>query len=166
MSAVFNFLGVLVMTQINSSVASTISNMVDFSGDTSAGTRSAVCCFVFHCRVQRRRVLFGIPTSESHSLIAGLSGAAIAIHNGIGGINMSEWAKVLYGLVLSLALGFAIGWVVCKLVTGDLSEYGSAQDKSIFSGRSDFRRSGDEFYARRAGRPEIYGRAVSWSGVL
>ena len=34
MSAVFNFLGVLVMTKINSSVASTISNMVDFGGDT------------------------------------------------------------------------------------------------------------------------------------
>ena len=30
MSAAFNFLGVLVMTKINSSVASTISNMVDF----------------------------------------------------------------------------------------------------------------------------------------
>ena len=30
---------------------------------------------------------FGIPTSESHALIAGLSGAAIAIQNGFGGIN-------------------------------------------------------------------------------
>ena len=34
MSAAFNFLGVFVMTKINSSVASTISNMVDFGGDT------------------------------------------------------------------------------------------------------------------------------------
>ena len=34
MSAAFNFLGVLVMTKINSSVASTISNMVDFGGET------------------------------------------------------------------------------------------------------------------------------------
>ena len=32
MSAAFNFLGVLVMTHINSSVAATISNMVDFGG--------------------------------------------------------------------------------------------------------------------------------------
>src|SRR5699024_4914773 len=59
---------------------------------------------------------FGIPTSESHSLIAGLTGSAIAIQNGVGGVNMNEWAKVLYGLVLSLALGFATGWVVCKAV--------------------------------------------------
>ena len=61
--------------------------------------------------------LFGIPTSESHSLIAGLTGAAIAIHNGAEGVNMGEWVKVLYGLVMSLLLGFAIGWVVCKLLT-------------------------------------------------
>ena len=36
MSAVFNFLGVLIMTKINASVASTISNMVDFGSDTSS----------------------------------------------------------------------------------------------------------------------------------
>ena len=36
MSAFFNFLGVFIMTKINSSVASTISNMVDFGADTHA----------------------------------------------------------------------------------------------------------------------------------
>ena len=50
-------------------------------------------------------------------LIAGLSGAAIAIQGGIGGINMGEWVKVLYGLVASLLFGFAVGWLVCKAVT-------------------------------------------------
>ena len=34
LSAVFNFLGVLIMTHINSSVAFTISNMVDFGGNS------------------------------------------------------------------------------------------------------------------------------------
>ena len=42
MSAVFNFLGVFVMTQINSSVASTISNMVDF-GDNTQSALIALC---------------------------------------------------------------------------------------------------------------------------
>ena len=50
-------------------------------------------------------------------LIAGLSGAAIAIQGGIGGINMGEWVKVLYGLVASLLFGFAVGWLVCQAVT-------------------------------------------------
>ena len=101
MSAAFNFLGVFVMTKINSSVASTISNMVDFGGDTREAL-VALCAALFSIVVYSVGAsIFGIPTSESHSLIAGLSGAA----------------KVLYGLVLSLALGFATGWAVCKLVT-------------------------------------------------
>ena len=54
--------------------------------------------------------VFGIPTSESHSLIAGLTGAAIAIHNGVGGVNFAEWVKVLYGLVLSLVTGWCSAW--------------------------------------------------------
>ena len=117
MSAIFNFLGVFVMTQINSSVASTISNMVDFGGDTRQAL-IALCAALFSIVVYSVGAsYFGIPTSESHSLIAGLSGAAIAIQNGIGGINMNEWVKVLYGLVLSLVLGFASGWVICKLLT-------------------------------------------------
>ena len=116
MSAVFNFLGVFIMTQINSAVASTISNMVDFGGNTQEAL-IALCAALFSIVVYSTGASFlGIPTSESHSLIAGLTGAAIAIQNGIGGVNMDEWAKVLYGLVLSLALGFATGWCVCRLV--------------------------------------------------
>ena len=117
MAAVFNFLGVFIMTQLNASVASTISNMVDFGGNTHEAL-IALCAALFSIVVYSVIAsLFGIPTSESHSLIAGLSGAAIAIQSGIGGINMDEWVKVLYGLVASLVIGFAMGWVVCKLVT-------------------------------------------------
>ena len=117
MSAVFNFLGVLVMTKINSSVASTISNMVDFGGQTDAAL-IALCAALFSIVVYSVAAsVFGIPTSESHSLIAGLTGAAIAIHNGVGGVNFAEWVKVLYGLVLSLALGFFMGWIICKIIT-------------------------------------------------
>ena len=116
LSAIFNFLGVLVMTSINSSVASTISNMVDFGGNTEEAL-IALCAALFSIVVYSVGAsYFGIPTSESHSLIAGLTGAAIAIQNGVGGINMNEWVKVLYGLVLSLFLGFVSGWVICKLL--------------------------------------------------
>ena len=46
MSALLNFLGVLVMTKINASVASTISNMVDFGGNTEAAL-IALCAALF-----------------------------------------------------------------------------------------------------------------------
>ncbi len=117
LSAVFNFLGVLIMTHINSSVAFTISNMVDFGGNSQEAL-IALCAALFSIVVYSVAASwFGIPTSESHSLIAGLSGAAIAIQDGIGGINGAEWIKVIYGLVMSLLLGFMIGWIFCKLIT-------------------------------------------------
>lgn len=117
MSAVFNFLGVLLMTMINSSVASTISNMVDFGTDTQMAL-VALCAALFSIVVYSVGAsIFGIPTSESHSLIAGLTGAALAVQGGLDGVNGQEWIKVIYGLALSLALGFALGWGICKALT-------------------------------------------------
>ena len=113
LSAAFNFLGVLIMTHINSAVASTISNMVDFGSNTQEAI-IALCAALFSIVVYSVGAsFFGIPTSESHSL----TGAAIAIHGSLAGVNGAEWVKVIYGLVLSLVLGFASGWVLCKLVT-------------------------------------------------
>ena len=116
MAAFFNFLGVLVMTLFNAKVAQTIYNMVDFGGDTH-NALVALCAALFAIVLWATAAWwFGIPTSESHALIAGISGAAIALQGGIGGINMSEWVKVIYGLVLSMVMGFVVGWVVVKAI--------------------------------------------------
>jgi len=116
MAAIFNFLGVLVMTVINSTVAQTIYNMVDF-GQEPKSALIALCAALFAIVAWAVVAwLFGIPTSESHALIAGISGAAIAIQRGISGINTNEWVKVLYGLLLSTILGFFSGYVVTKII--------------------------------------------------
>ena len=117
MAAVFNFLGVFVMTLISPKVAETITKMVDFGDDPKIaiiGLSAALFAIVLWAVLAWA---FGIPTSESHALIAGLSGSAIAIHNSFEGINGSEWVKVIYGIGISVLLGFGFGWLVCKLVT-------------------------------------------------
>ena len=50
----------------------------------------------------------GIPASKSHSLIAGITGGAIAL-NGFDGVVVGEWMKVIYGMLFSLFAGFALG---------------------------------------------------------
>ncbi len=116
MAAVFNFLGVLFMTLVNATVAQTIYKMVDFGGN-SHDALIALCAALFAIVAWATAAWwFGIPTSESHALIAGISGAAIALHNGLGGINGSEWIKVIYGLVLSTGIGFSSGWIFVKLI--------------------------------------------------
>lgn len=116
MAAVCNFAGVFVMTMVNSTVAATITNMVNFGGHSDQAL-VALSAALFSIVVWSALAwYFGIPTSESHSLIAGLSGAAIALQGGLSGINGAEWVKVLYGLVLSTVIGFFSGYFVCKLV--------------------------------------------------
>jgi PiT family inorganic phosphate transporter len=116
MAAILNFLGIVVMTSVNATVAMTIYHMVDF-GDNSSEALVGLCAALFAIVVWAVGAWrFGIPTSESHALIAGLSGSAIAMHNSLEGINGSEWVKVLYGLALSSALGFCTGWVFTKIL--------------------------------------------------
>lgn len=110
MASVCNFLGVFVMSTVNASVAMTIRNMVDFGGDTRRAS-VALCAALTAIVVWAVAAwYFGIPTSESHALIAGLSGAAIALQGGIHGIRFAEWGRVLLGLVVSVAVGFALAF--------------------------------------------------------
>lgn len=116
MAAIFNFLGVLLMTAINATVAQTIYKMVDFGGDSHEAL-IALCAALFAIVLWATAAWwFGIPTSESHALIAGISGAAIALQGGVSGINPAEWIKVIYGLALSTVMGFGAGWLIVKLI--------------------------------------------------
>ncbi|NLP12960.1 MAG: inorganic phosphate transporter [Clostridium sp.] len=116
MAAIFNFLGVLIMTIINKTVAETIYKMVDFGGDPNKALIALCAALVAIVLWATAAWWFGIPTSESHALIAGISGAAIALQRGIKGINFDQWMSVIYGLALSLVLGFLMGWLAVKTV--------------------------------------------------
>jgi len=117
MAAIFNFLGVFIMTLVNATVAETITKMVDFGSEPNRAIialSAALFAIVLWATIAW---VFGIPTSESHALIAGLTGSAIALNGSFESVNGGEWVKVLYGIVISVVLGFGLGWLVCKGVT-------------------------------------------------
>ncbi|NDL67862.1 inorganic phosphate transporter [Anaerotalea alkaliphila] len=116
MAAFFNFLGVWMMTAINASVAQTIYRMADFRGDARAALVALCAAMVAIVVWATAAWWFGIPTSEGHALIAGVSGAAIALQGGLSGINGEEWIKVVYGLFLSVGLGFGAGFGFARLL--------------------------------------------------
>lgn len=117
MAAVFNFFGVFLMTKISNEVAVTITSMVNF-GDADGKTVIVVLCAAMLAIVIWATLawVFGIPTSESHALIAGLTGGAMALC-GMDAIVWSQWLKVIYGILISIILGFGFAWLICKLVT-------------------------------------------------
>lgn len=116
MAAVCNFVGLVVITAVSTAVASTIFGMVDFGGDNHAALVALAAAMVAIIVWGVVAWAFGIPTSQSHSLIAGITGAAIALQGGLGGINADQWVKVLYGLVISTCLGFGTGWLFTRLI--------------------------------------------------
>ena len=139
MAAVFNFLGVYVMSSLNASVAMTICNMVDFGQDAHAAMIALCAAMVAIVLWATAAWYFGIPTSESHALIAGLTGAAVALNGSFAGVNGAEWVKVVWGLALSTLLGFTLG-----LVSAFLTEF-------LFR-RADRRKAGKFFkYAQVGG---------------
>lgn len=64
---------------------------------------------------------FGIPTSETHGLVAGLTGAAFAIY-GANSINLSEWENVGIGLIWSVVGTFILSYIITKILKGLLKK--------------------------------------------
>lgn len=116
MAAVCNFFGLLLITLVSSAVANTIFHMVDFGGDSHSALLALLAAMVAIIVWGAAAWFFGIPTSQSHSLIAGLTGAAVALQGGFGGVNWGEWIKVIYGIALSTLLGFGSGWLFSKII--------------------------------------------------
>ena len=116
MSALFNFLGIIVMSAVNNSVTETVSNIVDFGSVahfSSVALSSALFSIVLWAVVAW---YFGIPTSESHALIAGLTGSGLALNGSLDGIRLDEWIKAFKGLFTSCGVGFILGVVICKTI--------------------------------------------------
>ena len=93
MAAVCNFIGLVGITTVSSAVAQTIFKMVDFGGDQHAALVALAAAMVAIIVWGVAAWWFGIPTSQSHSLIAGITGAAIALQGGLGGVNPDEWIQ-------------------------------------------------------------------------
>lgn len=134
MVAIFNFLGVFIMSFVSSKVAQTVFNMVDFGGDSNISSVALCTALVAIVLWALFAWKLEIPTSQSHALIAGLSGSAIAIQGGLSGINFSEWQKVLYGLVISTLFGFLSGFTVTKLIENICKNIDRRKTKNFFKG--------------------------------
>ena len=124
LAAVCNFLGVLCVTSVNASVAETIYSIARFGGGTRAAGLAlcaAMLAVVLWATLAWR---FGIPTSESHALVAGLSGAAVALEGDLSCIRWDCWGRVLLGMALSALAGFWAGrWALQGVDSVKLSRH-------------------------------------------
>lgn len=109
MSAIFNLLGVLSGT----AVAATIGlGFVDTQFITLTTLGSAMVAIISWSILT---AWLGLPTSETHALVAGLTGAAFAT-GGLDALHSDGWIKVILGLIFSTLLGFISGWILMAII--------------------------------------------------
>ena len=75
---------------------------------------------------------YGIPTSESHELIAGLTGAGLATA-GPSVLLWEGWQKVLIGLGFSTLLGFSLAMIVMTALYWILRRTSPSSVRGVFS---------------------------------
>ncbi len=116
LALISNTLGLIVMTFLSSNVAKSVFHLVHFSTDSTISLITLCCALIGICIWCFLSWKFGIPSSQSHALIAGISGAAIALMGDFSAINFQEWKKVLYGLIVVNILAFVIGYLITKII--------------------------------------------------
>ena len=117
LASVMNFSGVFIMSQFSGKVVSSIANISDFGNDSNSASLAMSAALLSIVIWAVAAWFFGIPTSESHALIASLTGAAVAVNRNINAINFNEWIKVISGLFISTAFGFILGFIIVKIVS-------------------------------------------------
>lgn len=109
MAAVLNILGVAFT---GTAVAATIGNDIVNPGIIDLNTVAAALLTVIVWTTVAW--YYGIPTSETHELVAGLAGAALATA-GPSALLWVGWRKVLLGLGLATVVGFVLGYGIMLL---------------------------------------------------
>lgn len=134
-AAISDFAGSVSIGMFNGNVTETVINIAKLGDDkqTAAVGLAASMFSVVLWAVAAWR--FGIPTSESHALIAALAGAGFAINKEFDKIDFFAWRKVIYGLAVSIFLGFAAGYVISK-ITAELSEFCNKEKRNFIFEKS------------------------------
>ena len=103
-----NFAGAVLSCLLFPAVAATVSDLVHFTDEQAALTAlcAAMLSIVLWAVAAWR---FGLPTSESHALLAGLSGSALALGGQAAALNGEAWLKVGLGMTISLVAGALAG---------------------------------------------------------
>lgn len=99
MATVLNFLGTLAGIEVATTIGKGI---VKVEAVTLITIAAAMIGIVIWSSLAAK---YGLPTSESHALVAGLAGAALA-NAGPSVLLLAGWKKVLIGLLFSTFLGF------------------------------------------------------------
>lgn len=109
MAAGCNIAGALLFSLLGGQVAKTFLGLADFFRLGQQGLCALAGCFLAVVLFAAAAWLWGIPTSESHGLMAGILGSGLALGQAAA-FRWQDWQPVLAGLFLSLGMGTILGF--------------------------------------------------------
>ncbi len=115
LSAVCNFLGGVAMCFWGNSVAVSIYEIANVNGETDNFLPALIAAIVTVVLWSLIALKLGLPTSESHALLAALSASGVAVA-GFSTVNLYEWLKVAVGLILTTYPLCVLSYFVTKWV--------------------------------------------------
>ena len=132
LAAVSTFCGSVIMTLINPAIAKTFYHAADFGDDPSRalGALCAALCAAVLWSGATRAV--GFPTSESHALISGMSGAALAAKGDLSAIHVGEWLRILLGFAVSVLFPLLLGLLFNRILHAFLAQKNRRRTLSRF----------------------------------
>lgn len=111
-----NLLGCLLTSACSGAVAATVSSLVDLGSDPVLA-RAALCAALLAVILWGTLAWrFALPTSESHALLAALSGAAVSLRGNVSCLMAEPWRRTFLGLALSLLSGWILSRVLSALL--------------------------------------------------
>ncbi len=130
LAVVFNLIGAAAAGLLLPGVTQTMGEIADFGTDNPYLAMIGVSCALLTVALWGTAAwVLGIPTSESHALIAAVAGVSAAI----GGFDLrsAAWLRVGVGLVLSIALGWLGGRWFWRLLAGAAGRLGKGQSRGL-----------------------------------
>lgn len=115
-SAVADFLGSITVGLFSGKVSEKIINLSLCGIDREAyliSVFSVMLSVVIFAVLSR---FFGLPTSESHAILAGIFGTSLFLNKGFVNIDVNEWLNVCGGLLISVLTGYAFSFLFLKFL--------------------------------------------------
>lgn len=117
LAAISNFLGAAVMAIFCPTVAKTLYGIADFGNDPHSSILSLSTALITVILWASLAALRGIPTSESHALIASVCGSAFASNPSLRAFRAEEWNGVILGIIISTLPVMLFAFFIYKLST-------------------------------------------------
>ncbi|MGE5703563.1 MAG: anion permease [Clostridia bacterium] len=113
LAACFNLLGALTYTGVAKTIGGSIADPFKLENGLVVVLAALTSAILWNLITW----WFGIPSSSSHALIGGVSGAVVGAA-GFGAINAAGFIGIVQALIVSPIVAFVVGFIVIKLISG------------------------------------------------